>query len=170
MRGSRAHLDGHTGGPIRGARALRTTPSLEVSHAATPWLLAFAGVTAPVLASLACTSSSSVPGADSGAPGSDAALPPSGEAGALAVTPASANVLTCSSLQLAETGGSGGGAWSVSPGTGFGAVSATGQFSAASTATDSDAGVTVTYAEGAASASAKTTSRRRFQGALVPSR
>ena len=66
---------------------------------------------------VACSSSSSSGGdtnTDSGTPtdggGSDVTTSTK-----LAVTPATANVLTCDALQFKETGGAGGGVWSVSP-------------------------------------------------------
>src|SRR5580693_1843179 len=81
-----------------------------------------------------CSSSSTSPSTDAGAP--DNFSPPidSGPAidanAPLAIAPSSANVLTCSTLQLKETGGKGGGVWSVAPTTGAGSIDTTGDYTA----------------------------------------
>jgi hypothetical protein len=86
--------------------------------------------------------------------------PPSGP---VAVVPATGDVLTCSSLQLKETGGSGSGAWSVSPASGSGAVNASGLY-AAPLVSPVNPAVTVTYAEGTSSASSQLTVATAFVG------
>lgn len=112
---------------------------------------------------LACSSSSSSGGdtiEDSGSPdggGSDVTTSTT-----LAVTPATANVLTCDTLQFKETGGAGNGAWTVSPSGSIDAKS--GLFTAPNTSPASPAS-TITYTEAPASATASVQIATAFLGA-----
>ncbi len=103
----------------------------------------------------ACSTGTSSPDAGTPDAGGDSAVP-------LAVTPATANVLTCSTLQFKETGGAGGGTWSVSP-AGAGSVSASGLYSAP-TATPPNPAANITYTEAPRSASAQVTLATAFAG------
>ena len=97
-------------------------------------------------------------------PSADAGTPDAGgdSAGPLAVTPATANVLTCDTLQFKETGGAGTGTWSVSP-QGAGSVTASGLYSAP-TATPANPAASITYTEAPQSASAQVTLATAFLG------
>lgn len=130
--------------------------------------LGFAGVTVSGSALSACSSSSS-DGSTSSDAGTDSSVGDSGPAG-LAVTPGTANVLTCDTIQFKETGGAGGGNWSVAPTT-DGAIDSTGKYSAptvdpVNTYTDAGAteSATIKYAETSASATASIRIATAFLG------
>jgi hypothetical protein len=126
------------------------------------WLL-------PVLAALpsvcSCSSSASPPPAVT-TPGMDAGDDASTQGSAILVTPTAANVLTCDTLQLTGTGGSGAGTWTVSP-TGEGTVTSTGLYAAPNAAPTNPA-VTVTYGAGGSTASAQLQVATAFLGAPAP--
>ena len=109
---------------------------------------------APMMATLACSSSPGSASQDGGT-----------GAGGLTIAPATAHVLTCSTLQFTETGGPAGGAWTVAPATGT--VSATGDYTAPTVAPANPA-VTVAYGAGAVSASAQIQVATAFVGAAAP--
>jgi hypothetical protein len=131
----------------------------RLKHLKPIWLL-------PMLASLpnGCSSSSpspqveTTPGADAGDDGSTP--------GSINVAPTTAGVLTCDTLQLTETGGSGTGAWTVSP-AGVGSVTSTGLY-AAPQAAPANPAVTITYAAGSSSASAQLQVATAFLGTPAP--
>ncbi|HEY5241224.1 MAG TPA: sialidase family protein [Polyangiaceae bacterium] len=104
-------------------------------------------------------------GGDAGPEGASEGGPTEG--GSLTVSPTTANVLTCGSLQLTATGGTGSPAWSVSPSSGAGSVSSSGDY-AAPTVAPASPGVTVTCTEGAQMASASLQVATGFPGAPVP--
>ncbi len=138
--------------------------------------LALVGLAATALSAVVgCSSSPAGGGPDGGAPMPEASVPEAGlpeaavEAGALVVTPSSASVLTCETLQLTETGGAAGGTWSVSPSTGAGTISDAGSYAAPLVAPSSPA-VTIGYAAGSASATAALNVATAFVGptAVIP--
>ncbi|HEY6459602.1 MAG TPA: hypothetical protein VIY73_05600 [Polyangiaceae bacterium] len=113
------------------------------------------------------TSGGSTPTADSGAPNdsgpsNDSGSPESGTA-TVTVTPGAAKVLTCDTQQFQESGGAAGGAWSVSPASGSGTISSTGEYSAPLVMPASP-GATIAYAAAGASASATVTLGTAFPG------
>ena len=115
----------------------------------------------------ACSSSSSSPAEqapDSGTPQLDAGT--DSAPGTLTVSPTTANVLTCSTLQFTETGGVGDGGWSVAPATASGAIASSGDYTAPLVAPTAPA-VTITYATATASASAQIQVATAFVGAAA---
>lgn len=121
-----------------------------------------------VAATVGCSSSPASGGGDGGADTglAETSTMATADAGSLVVTPASASVLTCGTLQLTETGGATGGAWTVSPGTGAGTVSDAGDYAAPFVAPSSPA-VSVSYTVGLASASAALQVATAFVGTMA---
>ncbi len=103
-------------------------------------------------------------GGDAGA--EDASEAGSTEGSVLTVSPPTANVLTCDSLQLSAEGGAGTPVWSVTPSSGAGSVSSSGRY-AAPTIAPASPGVTVTCTEGPQMASASLQVATGFPGGPV---
>lgn len=137
-------------------------------------LLALGLTTSAVLASIAACTSDTTPGTtttptpDAGPTADAGPVADSGPAPVtLSITPAKANVLTCSTLQLKASGGAGNGTWAAAPS--VGTISSAGLYTAPTTA-PADPGVGITYTEGTASASASLQVATAFLGtpALLP--
>jgi hypothetical protein len=111
-----------------------------------------------------CSSTSTTSGTPNG-PAPDGGI--QAETGALSITPAAANVLTCSTVQFHEVGGAGGGIWTASaPGT----IDPKGGLYTAPTTTSAGGAATIAYAEGTRAAIATIQLGTAFLGpvATVP--
>lgn len=80
------------------------------------------------------------------------------------MTPATANVLTCDTLQFKETGGAGNGSWSVAP---AGSIDATSGLFTGPLTTPAAPATTITYAETTASTTATVQLATAFLGAVA---